>query len=89
MKGLGGLFLFFGVGSIALDFFGYEFIIMSWIHHWGVETAWLIIKAMIGFGIFLFVIGLFVDSKIIEAAKDERRAERLRELGQHPPPQQD
>ena len=89
MKGLGGLFLFFGVGSIVLDGFGYEFVIMSWIHNWGVETAWLIIKATIGFGIFLFVIGLFVDNKIVEGAREQRRSDRLRELGQHMPPQSD
>ena len=89
MKGLGGLFLFFGVGSISLDFLGYEFVIMSWIHNWGVETAWLIIKSMIGFGIFLFVIGLFVDKKIVEAASDQRLSDRLRELRQNTPPQSD
>ena len=70
MKGLGGLLLFFGIGSIALDIFGYEFVIMSWIHNWGTEVAWLIIKGMIGFGVVLFVFGLFFDNKIMEATRE-------------------
>lgn len=40
MKTLGGYLFFFGAGSIALDFVGMEFILMSWVDHWGPTVGW-------------------------------------------------
>lgn len=42
MKTVGGYLFFFGAGSIALDFVGMEFILMSWIDNWGPSVGWSI-----------------------------------------------
>lgn len=42
MKTVGGYLFFFGAGSIALDFVGMEFILMSWIDNWGSSVGWSI-----------------------------------------------
>ncbi len=68
MKGIGLILLFFGIGSIVFDFFGYEFFVMSWIFNWGAEVAWIIIKSMIGGGAILSALGLFFDGRISDQA---------------------
>lgn len=40
MKRLGGTLFFFGAGSIVLYFLNMEFIILSWIDHWGPTVGW-------------------------------------------------
>ena len=80
MKGIGLILLFFGIGPIVLDFFGYEFVIMFWIFNWGVEVAWIIIKSLIGGGVILFVLGMFFDGKISEANSASRLDHALAEL---------
>ena len=67
MKRLGGFLLFFGIGSFLLNFFGYEFVIMSWIHMWGLETARLIILSMIVGGVAFIILGQIFDNKMVEA----------------------
>ncbi len=40
MKQVGGTLFFFGAGSIVLYFLNMEFIILSWIDHWGPTAGW-------------------------------------------------
>jgi hypothetical protein len=54
MVRLGGYMLFFGIGSIILNFIGLQFIVLSWIDYWGDSTAWLIRIGMIVVGGFLW-----------------------------------
>jgi hypothetical protein len=42
MQKLGGYLLFFGIGSIILDFIGMRFVILSWIDTWGPSIGWTI-----------------------------------------------
>ncbi|HKK06694.1 MAG TPA: hypothetical protein VKA50_12690 [Gammaproteobacteria bacterium] len=42
MKKWGAYLFFFGVGSIALYFLHMEFVILSWIDHWGTNVGWAI-----------------------------------------------
>jgi hypothetical protein len=50
MKKFGGYFLFFGIGSILLHFVGLQFILLSWIDHWGETTAWEIRVGLVALG---------------------------------------
>ena len=56
MKQIGGLLLFFGLGSMVLYLLEMEFIVLQWIDTWGVETGWAIRIGMAVIGaILLFV----------------------------------
>jgi hypothetical protein len=57
MKSAGSTFLFFGIGTILLNIFGYEFSILSWIDNWGEAVGWTIRGAMVVLGIVLFILG--------------------------------
>ena len=57
MKNVGYALLFFGIGSTALFFLGYEFRILSWIDNWGETTGWAIRGAMIVLGVILAFFG--------------------------------
>lgn len=50
MGQVGSFLLLFGIGSIILNFFNYEFIILSWIDNWGSTVGWVIRIAMIVVG---------------------------------------
>ncbi len=58
MKNAGSLLLFPGIGTIVLDFIGYEFAILSWIDNWGETVGWVIRGGMIALGAVLFIIGM-------------------------------
>lgn len=47
MKSFGSTLLFFGIGSIALYMFNYEFILLMWVDTWGETVGWAIRGAMI------------------------------------------
>ena len=57
MKQLGGYLFFFGVGSIILYFMNMEFIILSWIDHWGASVGWGIRISMAVIGGALWLMG--------------------------------
>ena len=57
MKKLGGYLLFFGIGSILLNFIHMQFILLSWVDTWGVSTGWAIRIGLIVLGAVLFFIG--------------------------------
>jgi hypothetical protein len=57
MKQVGGFLFFFGVGSIVLYFINMQFIIMSWVDHWGPTVAWMIRIAMAVVGGVLWLLG--------------------------------
>ena len=42
MKKLGEYMLFFGIGSIVLNFFNMQFILLAWIDTWGESVGWAI-----------------------------------------------
>lgn len=46
--------LLFGVGSIVLNFFNYEFMLLSWVDNWGTTVGWVIRGTMIVVGAALF-----------------------------------
>ena len=53
-----GIFLAtMGIGSIALNQFGYELNLLSWIDNWGLTTGWTIRGAMIVIGGGLWFLG--------------------------------
>ncbi len=56
MKSVGGTLFFFGVGSIVLYFLHMEFVILSWIDHWGPAVGWgiRIALAVVGGALWLF-----------------------------------
>ena len=58
MKNAGSLLLFLGIGTIVLNFIGYEFAILSWIDNWGETVGWVIRGAMIAVGAVLLIMGL-------------------------------
>ena len=47
MKNIGGLLVFFGIGSIVLHFLGMEFRLLSWIDNWGETVGWGIKGGMV------------------------------------------
>ncbi len=58
MKNAGSLLLFLGIGTIVLNFIGYEFAILSWIDNWGETVGWVIRGAMIAVGTVLLILGM-------------------------------
>ena len=57
MKGLGGLLVFFGVGSIVLNLMEREFVILSWIDNWGENVGWGIKIGFIVVGGLMWLMG--------------------------------
>ncbi len=57
MKSAGSTLLIFGIGTILLNIFGYEFGLLSWIDNWGETVGWVIRGAMIVVGAVLFLLG--------------------------------
>ncbi len=57
MKSAGSTLLFFGIGTILLNVFGYEFSLLSWIDNWGETVGWVIRGAAIVLGAVLFFLG--------------------------------
>jgi len=55
MKGIGGLLVLLGIGSIILPYMGRQFSLLSWIDNWGPTVGWIIRGAMIVVGIILFI----------------------------------
>lgn len=56
MGNIGSTLVLFGVGSIALNLFDYEFALMSWVDNWGPGVGWAIRIAMIVVGGALFLL---------------------------------
>jgi len=54
MRNIGSTLLFFGIGSIVLNYIDMQFIILSWIDMWGPTVGWIIKGAMILVGAILF-----------------------------------
>ena len=57
MKSIGSAMLFFGIGSIVLNFLNMQFIILSWIDMWGPTVGWAIKGGLIVVGAVLWVAG--------------------------------
>ena len=57
MKNAGSLLLFLGIGTIVLNFIGYEFAILSWIDNWGETVGWGIKGGMVVVGGALWLLG--------------------------------
>ena len=59
MKGLGGLLVLFGAGSIVLNLMGREFQLLMWIDTWGEGVGWAIKIGLIvvGAGLWLMAGG--------------------------------
>jgi len=55
MSKMGGYFLFFGIGSMVLHMFEYEFVLMSWVDTWGTGLGWAIriVMSVVGLGLLL------------------------------------
>ena len=49
--------MFFGIGTIVLNLFGYEFVILMWLDTWGPDIGWVLRGAMVVAGLALFFIG--------------------------------
>lgn len=57
MKSIGMYMAIFGIGSIVLNQFGYEFSILMWIDNWGTGVGWGIRIGFVVVGAVLFVLG--------------------------------
>jgi hypothetical protein len=57
VKSIGGLLVFFGVGSMVLNFLEREFSILAWIDAWGPEAGWAIRIGMTVVGAALWLFG--------------------------------
>lgn len=57
MKSIGMYLAIFGIGSIVLNQFGYEFSILMWIDNWGPTVGWTIRISAIVIGAALFFLG--------------------------------
>ena len=49
--------IFFGLGTIILNLFNYEFRILSWIYNWGEGVAWAIKIGLVILGAVLYFVG--------------------------------
>lgn len=72
MKEVAGALLFFGIGSIVLNFVGYEFMLLSWIDNWGTTVGWGIKGAMIVIGGILYVVSMKSGGDTTHTADTER-----------------
>ena len=57
MKSIGGLLVILGIGSILLNQFNYEFMLLKWIDNWGEMVAWAIRGGAIALGAILWIVG--------------------------------
>jgi len=57
MKSIGTTLLILGVGTIVLNFAGFEFRVLSWIDMWGETVGWAIRAAIIVAGAVVFFLG--------------------------------
>lgn len=57
MKSIGMYMVIFGLGSIVLNQFGYEFSLLMWIDNWGPSVGWIIRIGAIVAGAAMFFLG--------------------------------
>jgi hypothetical protein len=57
MKSIGGYLFFFGLGSIVLDFFNMQFMLLAWIDMWGPTVGWAIRIGLVLVGGVLWLLG--------------------------------
>ena len=57
MKNIGIYLMIGGAGSIVLNQFGYEFVLLAWIDTWGETVGWVIRGAAIAAGAALWFFG--------------------------------
>lgn len=57
MGQIGSFLLLFGIASIILNFFNYEFMLLSWVDNWGTTVGWAIRITMIVVGAALLFFG--------------------------------
>lgn len=62
MAQIGIYLMIAGVGSIALNLFGYEFKLLMWIDTWGPEVGWAIRLGAIVVGAIIWFIGNKADA---------------------------
>lgn len=62
MGRLGFNLILFGLGSILLNFFKYEFILLMWVDNWGPTVGWAIRIGLVGLGVVLVVLGRMRES---------------------------
>jgi hypothetical protein len=58
MTKIGGILLFFGIGSIVLNYMGMEFQILMWIDNWGLSTGMAIRIGFAVLGAILLILGM-------------------------------
>lgn len=75
MKNIGSTLLILGVGSIALNFFDYEFRPLMWVDMWGETIGWAIRGAVIVAGAGMFFIGGRADQATPSVAAQAPRQE--------------
>ena len=57
MKRVGIWFIILSIGSVILQFFGMDFILVSWVDYWGVVIGVIIRAVILAVGIGLVVAG--------------------------------
>lgn len=57
MKNIGGYLVLFGLGSLLLGLFGYDFILVSWMDSWGYGPGIAMRIGMIVLGGILWFVG--------------------------------
>lgn len=87
MKNIGTTLLILGVGSIALNFFNYEFRLLMWVDNWGETVGWAIRGAVIVAGAGLFFLGSRADqSEPSQAAPAPRQEPTMQASAPAPEP---
>ena len=56
MKKIGGIFIFFGLFAIVLNFLDRVPSLLIWIYNWGEGAAWAIMIALVVIGIVLYIL---------------------------------
>lgn len=75
MKNIGSTLILLGIGSFALNYFNYEFVLLMWVDLWGEMVGWAIRGAAIVIGVGLFFLGGRVDQAEPSQAEPAPRQE--------------
>ena len=66
MKSLGATLFVLGLGSIILNLFGIEFIVLMWVDLWGATVGWIIRGAMTVVGLVLWGMAAMQEADLAE-----------------------
>lgn len=63
MSSFGSTLLMLGIGSCLLNWFGFEFILLAWVDHWGTTVGNILRVSCIALGAALLFVGRAKEKK--------------------------